>query len=66
MTIKVKVVETYHVDNQNEADLLVEEAKGGNSGEFELVDYKIALKEKKAKGEVVDSYWITTLTKRYI
>lgn len=57
----VSVVETYRVDSENEAARLIEEAK--NSSKYELAKYASEHKEVKQKGEVVDAFEKTTLTK---
>jgi hypothetical protein len=59
----MKVVETYHVGDESEAQALIEEAK--NNSSFELSGYSSKIKETKRKGEVVDSYYIVTLTKKF-
>lgn len=63
MTRMLKVVESYRADSEDEVNDLIEGAKADSS--FDLAKYSSEYKEKKAKGEVVDSGWITTLTKVY-
>jgi hypothetical protein len=58
----MKVVETYHVGDEAEAQSLIEAAKNDTS--FELIGYSSKIKETKRKGEVIDSYFIVTLTKK--
>jgi len=59
----VSTVETYRVDTDEEAKILIEEAK--NSSMFELGKYSSEYKEQKSKGEVVDSWYRVILTKKF-
>lgn len=59
----VSTVETYRVDSDEEAKTLIEEAK--HSSMFELGKYSSEYKERKAKGEIIDSYYKVTLTKTF-
>lgn len=59
----LNVVETYRADTEEEAKSLIEDAKTDSS--FELAKYSSEYKEKKSKGEVVDSGYIIKLTKNY-
>ena len=59
MKYLLNAVETYRVDNEEEANALIEKAK--NSGV--LNKYTCGYKERKQKGEVVDSWYRVTLTK---
>ena len=52
----VSTVETYRVDSDEEAK---------HSSMFELGKYSSEYKERKAKGEVIDSYYKVTLTKTF-
>ena len=63
MTKMLKVVETYRADSENEVNDLIEGAKADSS--FDLAKYSSEYKEKKAKGDVVDSGFCVTLTKVY-
>ena len=63
MKVKVKVVETFHVDSETEVESLVNESKADHS--FVLTGYKRKLKEIKKKGEVIDSYYIVELSKTF-
>ena len=54
-------IETYRVDSEGEVKRVIEEAK--QSKEFTLTKYVSEYKERKLKGEVVDSYYKLTLTK---
>ena len=57
------VVETYRVDSETEVELMLEEAKTAHS--FTLVKYTSEKKERKQKGEVVDSYFKVSLHKSF-
>lgn len=63
MTRMLKVVETYRADSEDEVNDLIENAKADSS--FDLAEYSSEYKEKKSKGDVVDSGWVTQLTKVY-
>lgn len=63
MTRMSKVVETYRADSEDEVNDLIENAKADSS--FDLAKYSSEYKEKKSKGDVVDSGWVTQLTKVY-
>ena len=63
MTRMLKVVETYRADSEDEVNDLIENAKADSS--FDLAKYSSEYKEKKSKGDVVDSGWVTSLTKVY-
>ena len=57
MTRMLKVVETYRADSEDEVNDLIENAKADSS--FDLAKYSSEYKEKKSKGDVVDSGWVT-------
>ena len=59
----VKITEEYIVDTEEEAKALIEKAKEDTS--FELIKYSSDKKEKKSKGEVVDSWYSLKLTKKF-
>ena len=59
----ISTVETYRVDNENEATQTIEQAKQDSS--YTLGKYANEHKERKLKGEVVDEYWKLTLTKLF-
>lgn len=64
MTVLKKKVLTYNIDEEVEADDLVEKAKQDH-------DYKITKTEKKlkvvkSKGQVIDQYYIISITQEYI
>lgn len=59
----LKVVETYRADTEEEVKALINDAKADSS--FELAKYSSEFKEKKSKGEVIDSAFQVVLTKNY-
>ena len=63
MKYLLKTVETYRVATEDEAKKLIEDAKKDHN--FTLVKYLSEMKEQKAKGEVVDSWYRVTLTKAF-
>lgn len=63
MKFLLTTVESHRVDTEGEADALIQAAKEDNS--FVLKKYDRAFKEKKLKGEVVDSWFVVKLTKEF-
>lgn len=63
MKYLLKTVETYRVATEDEAKRLIEEAKKDRN--FTLVKYLSEMREQKAKGEVIDSWYRVTLTKAF-
>ena len=61
MKYLIETTEVYRVDSEDEAKLVVEDAKKHSS----VVKYNCVYKEKKAKGEVVDSWYRVTIVKRW-
>ena len=57
----INTCETYRVESETEAKQLIENAK--NDGSFTLLKYTSEYKERKSKGEVIDSFYKITLTK---
>ena len=55
--------EIYRVDSEAEAANLIEAAKKDNT--FTLLKSSTEYKTIKAKGEIVDEYWKTTLVKHF-
>ena len=61
-----KKTEEWRVNNEAEAQVLIDQAKKDPEGEgYELVSYKMVKKDKKSKGEIVDSWIIVTLVKQW-
>lgn len=62
----LKRTEEFRVNNEAEAEALIAQAKKDPDGEgYELTSYKMVKKDKKLKGEIVDSYVIVTLVKKW-
>lgn len=59
----IKTVETYRCDTEAEAKQLIEEAK--NDKNYILLKYSSEQRSTKAKGEVIDEWVRTTLTKSF-
>lgn len=59
----VSVTENYRVDSESEVETMLEEAKNDNT--FILSKYTSTFKEKKQKGEVIDSWYKVSLTKTF-
>jgi hypothetical protein len=59
----VSVTENYRVDSEPEVETMLEEAKNDNT--FILSKYTSTFKEKKQKGEVIDSWYKVSLTKTF-
>lgn len=55
------VTEVYRVDSEAEADQLLETAKASGV----LNKYSCVYKERKQKGEVIDSWYKVTLNKKF-
>ena len=58
-----QVQEIYRVGSESEAATLIEEAKSDHR--FTLLKSSTEYKTVKAKGEIVDEYWKTTLVKHF-
>jgi hypothetical protein len=59
----ISKTEVYRADTENEAAALIASAK--NSSDYTLTKYSRDYKEKKQKGEIVDSWYKVALTKVY-
>lgn len=57
----ISVTETYRVDTEAEAAVLIDEAKKDNK--YDLKKYTSQKKERKQKGEVADEWHQVVLTK---
>ena len=57
----ISTTEVYRVDNDSEAEALINEAK--NDGKYTLKKYNCENKERKVKGEIEDQWVRVTLTK---
>lgn len=58
-----KITEEWIANTEEEAKTLIEKAKLDNT--YELTKYSSDKKEKKSKGEVVDSWFVVKLTKTF-
>ncbi len=63
MRYLISTTETYRVNTENDVEALISEAKTAH--EYELAKYTREYKEKKLKGEVIDSWYKVTLTKKF-
>lgn len=63
MKYLINTTEIYRVGSEEEAAILIENAKK-ESG-YTLSKYSTQYKEKKQKGEVIDYWWKVTLVKEF-
>lgn len=63
MKYLLTTTEVYRVESENEAKKIIEEAK--NDNHFIVIKYTSQYKERKQKGEVVDSWWKLSITKQF-
>lgn len=62
----MKQTDEIMVNTEEEAKALIEDFKDkADKGGYEIVSYTSTLKEKKSKGEVIDSYYIVKIVKRW-
>lgn len=62
----LKRTEEFRVNNEAEAQALINQAKEDPNNEgYELISYKMVKKDKKSKGEIVDSWVVVTLVKQW-
>lgn len=64
MKYLLDVTETYRVDTEKEATALIEEAKR-NQRQYSLAKYTSTQKSRKEKGEVVETWYKVTLSKKF-
>ena len=62
--LMLKQTDVYRVDTEEEAMDMIQEFKD-NQGAYTLTKSGYVMKTKKAKGEIVDQWYITTLEKSY-
>lgn len=61
-----KKTEEWRVNDEIEAKALIEEAKKNEAVEgYELKSYKMVKKDKKSKGEIIESWVVVTLVKQW-
>ena len=66
MRTLLKTVDTYRVGDEEEAMALIEEFKDNQAVEgYTLTKSSYALKTKKSKGEIVDSWAIATIERTF-
>ena len=63
MKFLLEVTESYRVNSQIEVDSLIEQAKTSN--QYTLIKYNCQQKEQKQKGEIIDSWFKVSLTKKF-
>lgn len=62
----VKKVEEYRVNTEEEATALIETFKNDQcAGGYEVIKSGYTFKTKKSKGEIVDSWYIVSVTMNY-
>lgn len=62
----LKTVDTYRVDDEEQAVQLIEEFKNNQLKEgYTLTKSGYVLKNKKSKGEIIDSWAITTIERTF-
>lgn len=62
----IKTVDTYRVEDEEEAVQLIEEFRSNQASEgYTLTKSSYVLKTKKSKGEIVDSFALTTLERTF-
>lgn len=59
----ITTTEVYRVDTEHEVEALIAEAKEDPT--YTLVKYNREFKEKKSKGEVIDSWYKVSLVKGF-
>lgn len=66
MRTLIKTVETYRVDTEADVRPFIEEQKElGREEGYDVITYTSDYKEKKKKGEVIDSAYMVTIKKSY-
>lgn len=66
MKTLIKTTDVFRVDDEEEAVKLIEEYKSNQLSEgYSLTKSGYVLKTKKSKGEVVDSWAVTTLERTF-
>ena len=61
-----KITEEWIVNDEAEAKALIEQCKAKENEEgYELASYKMVKKDKKSKGEIIDSWVVVTLVKKW-
>lgn len=63
MKYLIEATEIYRVDSETEATKIIEEAQKDNK--YELIKYNRVQRERKQKGEIIESWYKVTLTKKF-
>lgn len=63
MKYLIETTDTYRVETEAEVNAMINEAKTNSN--FTLTRYKCEAKDVKVKGEVVDTYYKVSFTKRF-
>ena len=63
MKYLLEVTEHYRVDSEDEVNAIIEEAKTDSL--FTLAKYNCVQKDRKSKGEIIDSWYKISLTKKF-
>ena len=58
-------IETFRVNTENEAQELIDEVKEDAGAEYTVASYTSTYKEKKKKGEVIDSGYEVKIKKNF-
>ena len=61
MAYLIKTTEVYRVETEEQAKNFIEEQKQNDT--YEITKYATERKDRKVKGEIVESYYQTTITK---
>lgn len=66
MKTLLKTVDTFRVDDEEQAVRLIEEYKDNQASEgYSLTKSSYVLKNKKSKGEIIDSWAIVTVERTF-
>ena len=67
MKILLKTVDTFRVEDEEEAVRVIEEYKNNQAAEgYSLTKSGYVLKNKKSKGEIIDSWAIVTIERSFV
>jgi hypothetical protein len=62
MTVLTKEVKSFNCDSQAEVESTISTEVASHANEFRLDKKEVKFKQVKKKGEIVDEYYIVTLT----
>ncbi len=61
-----RITEVYRVDTEDAAARLIEEFKeGASEGGYEITKYESKYRNKKIKGEIIESWFVVTIQKDF-